>query len=100
MIKYSETYAVVTPESAINGDFSETGFIDENLNSDFRDMIDLLQGTEPNCSDINQATWFTAYNTNVGTIEYYETGAEESRSYHPKSERDLRYMIKAWKAGN
>lgn len=100
MINYSETFATITPESAEQGDYEETGFIWEETSDTFRSMVELLQGTEPSCSDIEQARWFTAYSYNEGTRDYWETGTEESRSYHPKSDRDHRYMVKAWKTAN
>ena len=100
MIRYAETFATITPESASYGDYDETGFIDENLESDFRDMVDLLQGTEPSCSNIEQASWFSDSEYGHGTRDYFEQGTGEVRSSHPKTDRDLRYMIKAWKTGN
>ena len=96
MIKYSETFATITPESAEYGDYEETGFIDENLDSDFRDMVDLLECTEVSSSSPQFGDWFTLYDSNDGTPDYYETGVSEQRSYHPKTERDFRYMLKAY----
>ena len=96
MIDYAETFAILTPESAEHGDYEEQGFIAESLESDFRYMVDLLKHTEPSSSNVEYAKWFTYYDYHHD----YTNGAEESRSYHPKSDRDLHYMIKAWKTGN
>lgn len=104
MIKYAETFERVTPESAAIGEAEERGFIDKNAEAGFRDMVELLQGAEPSASPLpaepSRFVWFTQYDTNEGTREYYETGVNESRSYHPKDERAARYMVKAWRVGN
>lgn len=100
MITYAETYEIVTPESAEYGDADERGFIDERLTSDFRDMVDLLEGTEPSCNplpaDPGRHVWYTHYQYDVD----YSTAGEESRSYHPLTDRDGRYMAKAWRHAN
>jgi len=94
-INYAITYEIIDEESASYGDAKERGFEDENAESDFRDMVDLLQGTEPSSSPTDSTSWYTHYGEmNCRTGEY------ENKSYHPKTARDGRYMLKAWKAGN
>jgi hypothetical protein len=41
--KVSVTYSEVTPESASNGDFSETGFVSEDQIYTLRELIDLIK---------------------------------------------------------
>lgn len=96
MIKYRETFEIVTPESAEQGDVADSGFIDENAEATFRDMVKLLRGTEPSNSPADASCWYTAYNFDHD----YRTGAEESRSYHPADDSARRYMFKAWKTAN
>lgn len=79
-MRFNVTYQVVTPESAEDGDFHETGFIGKGLS--LRDAIESLGipegGIEANCWPTNGARWVTAYN-----VEYdYSSGSEESRSLH------------------
>ena len=97
-IHYAETYEIITEESAIDGDAEERGFIDTDAETDFRNMSDLLQGTEPSSSEISISgylTWYTRYEDMD-----YRTGEWKNRSYHPKTERDARWMKKAWKYAN
>jgi hypothetical protein len=94
-INYSVTYEILDEESASYGDVKEHGFDDENAECDFRDMVDLLRGTEPSSSESDSRNWYTQY----GEMDY-QTGEYENKSYHPKTARDSRYMLKAWEAGN
>lgn len=101
-IKYSETFEIVTEESAKEGEPAESSFIIDEQES-LRGMVDLLRGTEPSCwplpapqdADFTGRVWFTSY----GEMDY-RTGEAENRIYHPATARDARYMIAAWKAGN
>jgi len=98
VIKYSTAYEIITEESATLGDAEERGFLDENLTSDFRDMVDILEGTEPSKYPLvvdDTRVWFTHY----GDMDMH-SGEYENISYHPKTARDCRYMIKAWLIGN
>ena len=94
-IKYSVTFEIIDEESASYGDAKERGFLEENCEVDFRDMVSMLEGTEPSASDIDSARWFTQY----GDMDMY-SGEYENNSYHPATDRDARYMAKAWKIGN
>jgi len=95
MIKYAETYEITTPESAEAGDSEETGFISEAEEMTFREAVEMLACTEPSDTPTGPRTWYTT----EGDTDY-RTGAEERRSYHPKTERDGRYMAKAYKTAN
>ncbi len=102
-IRYSETFEVITEESAEHGEAADSGFITMLGEESLRGMVDLLRGTEPSrwplpapqdadwCGNI----WFTRYGEHD-----YRTGEYENRSYHPLTARDARYMVAAWKAGN
>jgi hypothetical protein len=95
---YAETYEIVTPESAEHGEADERGFTHDPampLEADFRELVDMLQGTEPNCSEPQAATWWTVYDD-----QNPFTGGYESRSYHPDDDRALRYMRRAWALAN
>ena len=102
MITYAETYEIYTPESIDAGDAEERGFIAEEISDDFRTMVDLLAHTEPSDSTLTPSKhiWFTDQDFGHGTRDYYEKGINVTRSYHPKTERDARYMIKAWRTAN
>ena len=88
MITLGVTYETVTPESAEQGDVADTGWHLERetwkpgLLREFLTPL-LRHHVEPSESPgISQRTCWTAYNTNEGTREYYETGAEQSLSFH------------------
>ncbi len=88
-IKIRETYEIITPESAEFGDVAERGFIDEEGEEySFRELVELLAHCAPSSSCPHNGMWATHYDYDVD----YETGATESRSYHPVTERDSRYF--------
>jgi hypothetical protein len=102
MIHYSITHEVYTQEDLEIGEPSIAEFLSQSEWDEFRDMVKILENTEPSQdpffyedSDINENIWFTYY----GEMDY-KTGEYENRSYHPATKRDARYMFKAWKMGN
>jgi hypothetical protein len=77
MVRFAVTYDVITPESAENGDFEESGFIDEACS--LREAFDLVgRQLLEDCG-----TWFSNAEYGHGTRSYYEQGREEVRSLHP-----------------
>ena len=91
------SYEIVTPESASCGDVDSRGWIDETGEAFEPDAYDTAEGktrvdlaieylreknAEPSASYYHSGVWYTEYQSNDGTREYYETGAEENRSYH------------------
>jgi len=97
LIHYAETFEIVTPESAEQGDYTETGFIDENATGTFRELVDLLDCTEPSSYPLpacGAGVWYTQMDAGID----YRTGAEERRGYHPASDRDARFMRLAYMA--
>ena len=95
MIVISETYEIVTEESAENGDFSDSGFINTWEEISFRDLVEKMRNF-PNASSsgaVNCRTWFTSH----GEIDY-RTGETETRSihfHHDNSPRLEKYWRKA-----
>ena len=88
----SKTYEIVTPESAENGDFEETGFEFESERYTFKELIDLAKST--GCIYSEGATWLYSY----PEIEDYSTGEEKSYALHFDREnkpRDRKYWEKA-----
>lgn len=84
---FSVTFDVVTPESAEHGDFAESGYVIQDVS--LRDALAELDAdgchVEADCCPVSlqcPPRWFTAYDTNQGTREYYERGESESRSLH------------------
>lgn len=102
MISYSECFERWTADDIEAGETHDLGFADQDASDNFRGMVDLLQFCEPNQQPITSpdTIWFTHYDYNNGTREYYEDGITETRSYHPTTARDARYMIKAWSVNN
>lgn len=86
MAQFNVTFEIVTPESAIDGDCEERGYISQcqPLREALADLwetrtsqVDGVQFIEANNSDARDAEWVTVYNG----MEYV-TGANESRSIH------------------
>ena len=102
MIAYSVTYENWDHESVEIGDTDDRGCISELEQDDFRSMVSILQGTEPSWDPMpvigpdfpHSCLWFSQYEKN------FVTGEETIVSYHPKSARDTRYMVKAWHVAN
>ena len=98
-VSYSETFEIITPESAADGDVAERGFNVESDEATFSELVDMLEGTQPSCSPLpaepSKYIWFTAY----GEADF-RTGEVENRSFHAADQRAARYMLKAWKYAN
>lgn len=100
------TFSRTTPESAEAGDFSETGFVDEDYSLE-PDKYDREEGLtavdlavkllkhyfayEPSSTRFHKGIW---YSTSWEVIDY-GTGEEEERSFHLKgfSEREEREVF-------
>ena len=96
MIKIRETYEIYTPESVEAGDAEERGWIDEEGTTyTFSELVELLRCCEASSSRPTIGMWATNYEYGHGTRDYWEKGIEETRSYHPVSDRDSRYFNKA-----
>ena len=96
MITILETFEIYTPNSIEAGDCEESGFIDEvGTQYTFSELVKLLEHCEPSCSHPYIGMWATDYEYGHGTHDYFTKGIEETRSYHPVSDRDSRYFNKA-----
>jgi hypothetical protein len=100
MPRITETFEIITPESAEQGDAEERGYVDEEgveIEPDDEDQtvaeaaIAFLQdkgATEASASHHTpgaaDSIWYTAYDVNEGTRDWYEKGHHENRSYHLK----------------
>jgi hypothetical protein len=79
-ILVSRTYADTTPESAMEGDFSEIGFITECEVLSFRELVYLLRD-HPHPSESGEPsvhTWFTG----ESYVTDYRTGTDRQESVH------------------
>jgi len=85
MAKFSVTYAIVTPESAEEGDVDEQGF--ELTDASLREAIAAVLSTRTNkvdgieCIETSEGGSHFRWITVTNGLEY-ETGAQESRSLH------------------
>lgn len=101
MILINRTYSEITPESAEDGEVSDRGFICENAEYSFKELVRLLRDcTEASvspCVDPSPFTWFsTGYQT-----EDYRTGTEREECVHYSRDnppRSLKYWAKAARA--
>lgn len=98
MINYRITHEVYSADDLENPDFEPEGeFLSESEWDTFSMLVDLLQGSEPSQYPVPEkpnGVWFTQY----WEMDIY--GRFENRSYHPATERDERYMLKAWRIAN
>ena len=95
MIVISVTYEIVTPESAEYGEIADSGFIKENEQFEFRELINLMwrEGYRYPSDSMGTPRWM---NTDGDTD--YETGDVEYRSIHPgRDQMSQKYWAKACK---
>jgi hypothetical protein len=95
MITISATFEVITEESAEHGEAAEAGFLWEDRPHTFRELVCLLNGAAPSSSPPEHMRWATVHGW-MCPID----GSFTNVSYHPKTDRDLRYLVKAWYAAN
>lgn len=92
----SRTYSEVTPESAEDGDTSDTGTIDERARYDFRQLIDLMR-QHPEASASHGTDTRVWYSTGY-QVDDYSTGTEREECIHWHREnlpRHAKYWTKA-----
>jgi len=98
MIYCSQTFDVVTPESAEDGEAAETGFNFQSQGFTFRELVaEMSQYSEPSCSPIGQNDfWVTSH-----PEQDYRDGSYTIESLHLCREGNhpfaLKYWRKAWK---
>lgn len=95
----SQTYEIVTQESAELGDAQERGFDWEDAPHTFREVVDLIERegfTVPSCSQ-GVPRWLST--EVIQDSAYFERGEERTLSLHPGEDaRSQRYWAKACKA--
>jgi hypothetical protein len=80
-IRYNITYSIVTPESAEDGDFAESGMLYDSSEATIKDFInEIIDGgyTYPSSSDPQDVRWWST----EPDVDY-STMAEETHSIHP-----------------
>lgn len=87
-----ETYEIITPESAEEGDADERGWIDEEgTEHTFREAYEACKGAEASSSMFHTGLWYTHYGS-----QDMHTGGYENRSLHLEaSERFQRRLYRA-----
>lgn len=100
MLLVSKTYSQVTPESSEDGDFSDTGFIFEDEEHSFRELVDLMrEHGEPSCYPASGETyeWLSSGwdTTDYSTGEQEQTSIHYSRNNPPRNARYWRLAMRA-----
>jgi hypothetical protein len=88
MFTYSITFDVVTPESAENGDFAESGFISQDDVAET--LADLADAISDNCGHVEANVYPFPAHGPIGSLAFYgvdpdvdySTGAETRRALH------------------
>ena len=89
------TYSEVTPESAENGETSDSGFIIENEPCTFRELVDYFDThREPSCAPARGDTdeWYSS----GYEVQDYSTGEERETTIHYSRKNPAR-MEKYWR---
>lgn len=100
MILIHKTFEEITPESAEDGENSDSGFIWDNVEVGFRELVVLMKEyNESSCYPAKGDT-FEWYSTGFYT-ECYRTGTERNQSIHYSNDnptRNAKYWMKAARA--
>lgn len=94
------TYEIVTEESAENGEAEESGFLAENSEYTFRELVDALREKFTNAScwpvSANVNTWFASEpDTDFRTGEVQTESIHYSRANPPKNAKYWKWAIRA-----
>jgi hypothetical protein len=99
MILISKTYEIITEESAENGEAAESGFIWEDAELTFKELVGLLQNfPDPSCWPLTSdsadgSEWFGSNaEQDFRTGDYESEAIHYSLNNHPRS---LKYWKKA-----
>lgn len=97
-ILVNKTFTEISEESAEHGDFSESGFISENEQVSFRELVELMsEFTEAsqNPNNGNTHVWLsTGYQTNFSTGDEREECLHFSRDNSPNAAKYWRLAMK------
>ena len=81
-ILINRTFCEITPGSAIDGDFSDHGFIEEKEQVTFSELVTLMREHNlPSCSPDKFNSTYTWYSTDFYISDYSE-GIERQESIH------------------
>lgn len=92
-ILVNKTFDIITPESAVIGDFEESGFEFQNEPFTFRELVELMsEHPQPSQWPNNGGprVWLSSYGE-----QDFRTGEEKTTSIHFSRENDSR-MEKYW----
>ena len=93
-ILVDRTYSEITPESAEDGDFSDTGLISQDEEYSFSELVKLMKG-HPQASSSPHESINTWYSTGYYTSDY-RTCTEREECIH-FSEKNTPNAAKYWK---
>lgn len=100
MILVSKTYIETTPESTENGENSDSGFIFENAECTFKELVKLMrEHPEPSCNPCQGYTF--DYFSTYWSVDDYTTMTERQTSIHyshKNPEKNAKYWSKAARA--
>lgn len=91
-LSYCITYDQCTPESTVNGEYSESGEDMTCESQNFHQLVDLIKYGFVVWSNSDNTGWLSTH----WEIINYVTGLEESRSLHANNKRSRRYLTKAF----
>lgn len=101
MLLINKTYEVVTPESAEDGEISESGFDQEDAPYTFRELVSAMRcHYEPSCWPVGNSAPAHVWFTSGADIDFVD-GSETRTSIHfsrSNPARKARYWIKAARA--
>jgi hypothetical protein len=90
------TFEIVTPESAADGDVSESGFISEREPFGFRELVEWMRGGEPSSWPASGSRHEWVSQSQGETRAFFERGEDETRSIHYARENPPR-MARYWR---
>jgi hypothetical protein len=82
-MRFSETYHIVTEDSAEHGDFAETGFNWEDTDYSFKEIVDYVKR---HYSVESIGRWISDY-----PEQNYHDGSYTTKHLHPTNNRAKRY---------
>ncbi|MFW6855339.1 hypothetical protein ACODYM_29030 [Burkholderia gladioli] len=97
LMRFSQTFEVITDESAEDGDVAESGFDWQDIDETFRDLVRRLEtdycGAEPSDYPSANPRWITSYGERD-----VRTGEFRNISLHPANDRARRWWPVALRA--
>ena len=101
MILVDITYETITEESAEDGEAAENGFLKQDDEMTFRELIEWMKWGEPSASPASGDTWEWVQQDQGETRAWFEQGEREYRAIHfsrNNPARKAKYWAKAMKA--